>query len=149
MMNLENMLKMWEVDSKIDNVNLDECSRDSAKLHSKYLEFFSLSKLSLRRFDLQMAELKKDKFLYYTGKMTKTEMDAKGWAYDPFNGGTKPLKSDLDIYFDSDADVIKLKAKIEYQKVMVEALEDIMNNIRWRHATIKNIISWKQFTSGA
>jgi hypothetical protein len=149
MMNLEDILKMWATDSKIDDVNLDITSRDGAKLHSKYLELFSLAKLALRRFDIQMSELKKDKFLYYTGKMTKAEMDLRKWPYDPFNGATKPIKSDLDLYFDADPDVIKIKAKVEYQKVIVETLEDIMNNIRWRHATIKNIISWKQFTSGA
>ena len=27
-------------------------------------------------------------------------------------------------------------------------LEEIMNNIRWRHSTIKNMIDWRRFTSG-
>jgi hypothetical protein len=80
--------------------------------------------------------------------MTKAEMDAKGWPYDPFNGLVKPLKSDMDIYYDTDADRVKLKMIIEYQQTVVDTLKDILENIKWRHNTIKNIITWKQFTSG-
>ena len=36
-MNLESILEMWKQDSIIDEVQLDEASRDSAKLHSKYV----------------------------------------------------------------------------------------------------------------
>ena len=36
----------------------------------------------------------------------------------------------------------------EHQETLVETLDEIMNNIRWRHSTIKNIIDWRRFTSG-
>ncbi len=80
--------------------------------------------------------------------MTKQEMDLRGWAYDPFNGGTKPLKSELSYYYDSDEDIVKIKQKIEYQKTIANTLEEIMNNLRWRHTHIKNILDWKKFVSG-
>lgn len=140
---------MWSTDSKIDEVNLDETSIKSASLHAKYLELYSHSKLRLKKREYELAVLKKDKWLYYNGKMSKEEMDAKGWPYDPFNGLTKPLKSDMDIYYDTDADIVKLKMIIEYQQNVVETLKDILDNIRWRHTTIKNIITWRQFTNGA
>jgi hypothetical protein len=31
---------------------------------------------------------------------------------------------------------------------MVETLQDIMDNIKWRHSNIRNIIDWKKFTAG-
>jgi hypothetical protein len=43
---------------------------------------------------------------------------------------------------------MKLQGQIEYQSTIVEALKDIMDNIKWRQSTIKNIIDWKRFTSG-
>lgn len=147
-MTLDDVLKMWESDSKIDEVNLDNASIKSASLHSKYLELYSLAKLRLKKKDQELAVLKKDKWLYYNGKMSKEEMDQRGWAYDPFNGLAKPLKSEMDIYFDTDPDVAKAKMVIEYQQVMVETLKDILDNIRWRHTTIKNIIDWRRFTAG-
>jgi hypothetical protein len=61
----------------------------------------------------------------------------------------KPLKSDMDMFYNTDPDIMKLQGQIEYQSTIVETLKDIMDNIKWRHTTIKNIITWKQFTSGA
>ncbi len=146
---LDEILKMWSEDVKIDDLNLDEETTKSAKLHSKYLELFTLAKLQLKRNETEMNKLRKNKWLYFSGKMTKEEMDKLGWQYDPFNGMTKPLKSDMDMYYNSDEDIIRVAGKIDYQKMMVEVLEEIMNNLRWRHTNIKNILEFKKFTSGA
>ena len=43
---------------------------------------------------------------------------------------------------------VKVKQKIEYQKTIGNLLEEIMNNLRWRHTHVKNIIDWKKFVSG-
>ena len=147
-MTVDEILEMWKKDSPIDEIDLDKSSTDTPKLHSKYLELLTVSKLQLKRLNLKIASMKKDKWLYYTGKMTKEDMDDRGWEYDPFKGGTKPLKGDMDYYYDADPDIQALVAKIEYQETLVETLEEIMNNIRWRHSTIKNIIDWRRFTSG-
>jgi hypothetical protein len=146
---LDEILKMWSEDVKIDDLNLDEETTKSAKLHSKYLELFTLAKLQLKRNETEMNKLRKNKWLYFSGKMTKEEMDKLGWQYDPFNGMSKPLKSDMDMYYNSDEDIIRVAGKIDYQKMMVEVLEEIMNNLRWRHTNIKNILEFKKFTSGA
>jgi hypothetical protein len=149
MMQLEDILKLWETDSVIDEINLDETSVKSASLHSKYLELYSIAKLNLKKKELSMAHLRKDKWLYYNGKMTKDEMDAKGWQYDPFSGMSKPLKSDMELFYSTDSDIMKLQGQIEYQSTIVEALKDIMDNIKWRHTTIKNIIDHRRFVSGS
>jgi hypothetical protein len=148
MMNVEEILEMWSKDSEIHENHLDKSSVETAKMHSKYLELYTVSKLQLKRLRLKISSLKKDKWLYYTGKMTKEDMDDRGWDYDPYKGGIKPLKGDMDYYYDADPDIQELVAKIEYQETVVETLEEIMTNIRWRHSTIKNIIDWHKFTSG-
>ena len=48
MNNLESILQMWKKDSEIDEMNLDESSRATAKLHSKYLELYTVNKLKLQ-----------------------------------------------------------------------------------------------------
>ena len=147
-MNIEELLKTWEIDSKIDINKLDETSVKSASLHAKYLELYSVSRLRMKKKDLDLALLTKDKWLYYNGKMSKDEMDAKGWPYDPFNGISKPLKSDMNMFYETDPDIIKIKQQLEYQQVLVDALKDILDNIKWRHTNIKNIIDFKRFESG-
>ena len=147
-MTLDDIMKMWEVDCEIDDLALDDETKKTSKLHAKYLELVNVNRLQRAKLDSDLDTLKKDKWLYYTGKMTKQDMDSKGWAYDPFNGGIKPLKSELSFYYDSDEDIVKVKQKIEYQKTIGNLLEEIMNNLRWRHTHVKNIIDWKKFVSG-
>ena len=148
-MTLEDVLKMWGNDSVIDELNLDKTSIQSAKLHSKYLELLSISKLRLKKKEMEFDSLKKAKWLYFEGKMTKTQMDERGWAYDPFNGGVKPMKSNMDYYYKADPDLTRLQQQMDYQKVLIDTLTDIMDNLKWRHQNIRNIIDWKRFVSGA
>jgi hypothetical protein len=79
--------------------------------------------------------------------MSKDEMDARGWSYDPLNG-LKVLKGDMDRFYDSDSDIQNAQMRIDYLKELVSVLEEIMGNIRWRHQNIKNMVEWRKFTSG-
>ena len=94
-MTLDDIMRMWQVDCEIDDLALDDETKKTSKLHAKYLELVNVNRLQRAKLDSDLDTLKKDKWLYYTGKMTKQDMDSRSWAYDPFNGGTKPLKSEL------------------------------------------------------
>lgn len=148
MINIEDVLGMWKKDSTIDEMNLDISSIKSAKLHSKYLEMFTISKLQLQKKENELNVLLKNKWLHYHGKLSKDEIDALGWSYDPLNG-LKVLKSDMNYFFNSDKDIQLLQSKIAYIKTTIETLDEILQNIKWRHTNISNIIKWKQFVSGA
>jgi len=147
MNNLENIIEMWKKDAVIDEMNLGEASRESAKLHSKYLELYSINKLKLKKQQLDFKVLLRDKWSHYNGKLSKEEIDEKGWDYDPMNGLTV-LKSDMDKWYDADPLIQEAQLKIEYTKEMVDTLKEIMDNIKWRHQSIKNAIEWHKFTSG-
>jgi hypothetical protein len=129
-------------------MELDKSSRETPKLHAKYLELLSLAKLQKSRREQEFKRLLKDKFMWYNGKMDKTQMDEKGWDYDPFGGLVKPMKSDMDYWYDSDPQIQQVQAQIDYWKTMIDTLSDILSNITWRHQTISNMIKWRQFTSG-
>ena len=147
MNNLQQILEMWKTDSVIDEMNLDETSRDSAKLHGKYLEILSVNRMKLKKAELEFKVLLKDKWMHYNGKMSKEEIDKKGWEYDPLNGLTV-LKGDMDYYYDSDPVIQEAQAKIEYLKEVCDTTKEILENIKWRHQNIKNMIEWRKFTSG-
>ena len=148
MMDLNDILMMWKKDAVIDDVCLDDETIKSSKLHAKYLELFSMAKLMLKKKEMEYTSMKKDKWLYYNGKMSKDDMDKNKWKYDPFDGMSKPMKSDMDMYYSTDEDLVKIKAQLDYQKTIIETLEEIMGNIRWRHTHVKNILEFKKFTSG-
>lgn len=147
MIDLQNVLKEWEKDSTIDDMNLDEESRRAANLHAKYLQLHSLAKLQLKKSEMDQKTLLKEKWLYYGGKMTADQIEEKGWEYDPFDG-LKVLKTDMDKYYDADPDIQKSEEKIEYWKVTVDTLKEILDSVKWRHQTIKNMIEWKKFVAG-
>jgi hypothetical protein len=149
MINLEEILEMWKKDSVLDPFDLGEGSIATARIHAKYLELLSVTKLQMKRKEMQQKVLLKDKWLYFTGVMTKDEMDERGWDYDPFKGGRKPLKSDLGYFYEADADLQKSQATIDYIKSVIETLESIMTHITWRHQTIGNAIKWRQLESGS
>lgn len=146
-MNLETVLEMWKKDSQIADYNLDETSRQTPALHAKYLEFMSIARLQLKKAEMQQKSLLKKKWLYYNGKMTQDQIEELGWEFDPFDG-LKVLKGEMDYYYDADIDIQRSEEKIEYYKAYIETLTEIINVLKWRHSTIKNIIDWRRFEAG-
>jgi hypothetical protein len=146
-LDLEAILTMWREDSEISEFNLDEESRKTPSLHAKYLEIHSLTKLRLKKAELDQKTLLKDKWLYYNGKMDEETIREKGWNFDPFNG-LKVLKGDMDHYYDADTDIQQSEERIAYYKTIIDTLDEIINNLRWRHSIIKNMIDWRRFESG-
>ena len=79
--------------------------------------------------------------------MPKEKIDQLGWKYDALDG-LKILKGEMDYYYDADPHIQEAQAKIELYKTQVETFKEILENIKWRHQTIKNMIEWRKFTSG-
>ena len=146
-MNLETVLEMWKKDSEIPQYNLDETSRQTPTLHAKYMEFMSIARLQLKKAEMDQKTLLKKKWLYYNGKMTQEQIKEAGWEFDPFEG-LKVLKGEMDYYYDADSDIQKSEEKITYYKTYIETLTEIINVLKWRHSTIKNIIDWRRFEAG-
>ena len=145
---LSDIQEMWKKDCLIDDIELDASSLQVPILHAKYSEILSNQKLIQIRYENQLKDLQKNKWLWYTGKLSQEEIQEKNWDYDPFNGLTI-LKSDYDKFFGADKDIQKAIEKMEYCKVVVEYLQDIVSQLTWRHQTIKNIIEWRRFMAGS
>jgi len=69
--------------------------------------------------------------------------------FSSFREFIKQIWSVQNVETEVDVDGVKIKQKIEYQKTIGNLLEEIMNNLRWRHTHVKNIIDWKKFVSGS
>jgi hypothetical protein len=146
-LDLNSILEMWKEDCQISEFKLDEESRKTPSLHAKYLEIYSLTKLKLRKAELDQKTLLKEKWEYYNGKMDQETIQEKGWKFDPFDG-LKILKGDMERYYDADTDIQESEEKVTYYKTIISTLDEIINNLKWRHSTIKNMIDWRRFESG-
>tara|TARA_R110002167_G_scaffold139774_1_gene327446 strand:- start:3333 stop:3575 length:243 start_codon:yes stop_codon:yes gene_type:complete len=79
--------------------------------------------------------------------MTEEQIKDLGWEYDPLEG-LKVMKGEMDYYYDSDKEIQESEMKIQYIKTMIDTLNEIVNNLNWRHQTIGNMIKWRQFEAG-
>lgn len=147
MYNIEKILEDWKSETEIDQLKLDESSRDTAKLHAKYLEMLTKSKLEKRYFEAQLEMLQSKKYRYYMGRMSVDEVQRLGWDPDPTDG-VKIMKGEVEHYFKEDKDLQDLSAKIDLVVEIISTLTEIMDTLKWRHQTIRNIIEWHKFTSG-
>ena len=143
-MKLEDIRKMVEEDSIIDDTELDIESLKIPQLHNKYLNLYHDEKLLLSKIDSDLKKVIKVKWEYYTGKLDEDDLEELG--LEPFQ--FKILKQDLDKYLNSDEDIIALSHKVEYQKEKISYLESILKELNTRHWKIRNAIDWRKFLSG-
>ena len=146
-MNLEDILKEWEDDCQIGH-RLEKASHDTPQLHGKYLNYLTQAKLILKRAEASQATLLKKKFLWYNGKLSQEDIDNLGWSHDPFDG-LKMMKTDLSYYYESDKELQASEAKIVYYRTMIETLKEMVDMLKWRSNTIKNIIEIRKFEAGS
>ena len=146
-MTLDEIKLQWEKDCEVDDIELDKSSLEVPKLHAKYSDMLSSKILLLKKYNQDYNELLKYKWLWYTGKLDDDQIQKLGWQSDPFDG-LKIMKNDFNYFFNADNDLKTLKAKIEYLEVTVDFLKRCMDNITWRHQTIKNTIEWRKFMAG-
>lgn len=142
------MKQEWNEECSINDIELDVTSLDVPRLHAKYSEYLTDWKLVEKRLNLKYKELLKNKWLWYNGKLSQQEIDDLGWSYDPFNG-LKIMKGDFNYFFESDKDLQEMRGKMDTAKVTIEYLIEIIDMLKWRHQTIKNIIEWRKFMAGA
>ena len=143
-MKLEEILELWSKDSNIDNTELDKESLKIPSLHNKYLKIYTNENLLFKKMTHDFKEMERNKFEYYSGKMNKEELNNQGW--EQFDH--KLLKQDIPRSLESDADLIRMLLKIDYQKEKVETVKSILSNINGRSFNISNAIKWQQFLNG-
>ena len=143
MENLEQILKYWDTDSNMDQT---EPSKELLKipvLHSKYLNILTKHKIASKKAHFDYLRMRKIKWEYFTGKMSKEELDEYGW--EPFQFA---LNSDINTYLEADSDLIKLLEKKVYHEEAISVIESIMSELKQRTWQLRDFISWEKFVNG-
>ncbi|MBK02968.1 MAG: hypothetical protein CL464_11005 [Acidimicrobiaceae bacterium] len=140
-MNMNELKEMCLKDTKIDGVDLDGYSISIPEIANKYHQLRHDEKNLLRFLQSQFKVLKLQKWKYYSGKADPSEYEAK-----PFD--LKVLKNDMDLFLDSDEDLLLAKNKIDEQEEKIKLIEDTTRLIQNASFNINNAIKWKKFMSG-
>ena len=104
----------------------------------------SQEKLKLEQLLSERKIKRKNKWLYYTGKMSEEQLRFHKW--EPFD--LTILKTDVDRFIEADDDIIKIHAKITIQQEIVEYLEQVIKIISNRQWNIRAALDWIKFTQG-
>ena len=142
-MKIEDVEKMWEEDCEIDSVDLAGSALNIPKLHNKYFKIYNAIRLKILSLKDKQTDLIKIKNEYYSGKLSKEELDEYGW--EPF---LFTLKSDINTYLEADKDLIKLLEKKVYHEECVSVIESIMNELKQRTWQLRSFIDYEKFIGG-
>ncbi len=145
-MKLSDIQEEWKKDSKINELELGNEAVKTATLHAKYLAILSNMKLQLRKTESNYYSMRRVKYKYYRGELTKEELEKLNL---PQYLGNKPLKNEMEEFLSCDQDLNLLQDKVEYYKTVVFTLEQILRSISSRTWDVKSAIEWNKFTNGA
>jgi len=141
----ESILEEWKSDAKIDRIQLGDAALRTGELHSKYMMIFYEERLKLMRLMDKQKKLKKLRFEYWDGKLSKEELDFNKWDPQPL----KILKQDLPMYLDADEVMSEVNLRVGVQTEKVNILESIIKYIDQRMGfAIKTSVDWEKFQAG-
>jgi len=142
-MTLSEIQEQVRKELKINDLELDIESLRIPSLHSKYLQLLTEHSLLLKKTQGEYAVLKRNKWIYYTGKASDDVYKEKGDV--PLKLKTK---DDEKTFIEADEEVRELKGKVEYYETVVDYLQEIDRSISNRSFQIKNAIEWRKFEAG-
>ena len=141
-MKLEELQREAKQDLNIeDQESLDQESYKNQNIKAKWLEYRTKYDQLLIIAKADHQRLYRKKWEYYGGKA-----DVKVYAAKPFD--LKVLKTDLQIYINSDEDILNIQGKISYYESIIKYIDGIIKSIDNRGWDIRNATDWKKFEAG-
>ena len=125
----------------INQDRLDTEALNNQRLYAEFIDYKTNFEFLLAKAKGAYKKLYRDKWEYYGGKA-----DAKVYATKPFD--LKVLKGDLNIYIESDQEIIDAENKIIYLETTAKYIDGVLKSIQSRGWDIKNAIEWKKIEAG-
>ena len=142
-MKIDELKEMIDKDAAFlkEESHMDTSSLSIPELHAKYLSLIYDERLALDYFKVEYKVLKRDKWLYYTGKA-----DPQVYEEKPFN--LNILKADVDKFLDADTDLNALHLKVKAQEEKLNLITEIVKSVMGHSFNVGNAIKWKKFLNG-
>ena len=141
-MTLEELQKEAREDLVIlDQERLDQESYKNQNIKPKWLEYRTKYDQLLIMSRANHQKMYREKWEYYGGKS-----DAKVYVAKPFD--LRVLKTDLQMYINSDDEILALQGKISYYESIIKYIDGVIKSIDNRGWDIRNATEWKKFEAG-
>ena len=141
-MTLEELQKEAREDLVIlDQERLDQESYKNQNIKPKWLEYRTKYDQLLIMSRANHQKMYREKWEYYGGKS-----DEKVYVAKPFD--LRVLKTDLQMYINSDEEILALQGKISYYESIIKYIDGVIKSIDNRGWDIRNATEWKKFEAG-
>ena len=142
-MKIDDINKMIDKDAAFlkEECNIDIASLSVPELCGKYHQLIYQERLTLEYFKTEYKVLRKDRWLYYTGKA-----DPEVYEKEPFN--LNILKADIDKFLEADGELNVCHLKVKAQEEKLNLLTEQVKSIMSLSFNVGNAIKWKKFLNG-
>ena len=142
-MKIDELKEMIDKDAAFlkEESHMDTSSLSIPELHAKYLSLIYDERLALDYFKVEYKVLKRDKWIYYTGKA-----DPDVYEQKPFN--LNILKADVDKFIDADTELNAVYLKVKAQEEKLNLITEIVKSVMGHSFNVGNAIKWKKFLNG-
>jgi Recombination, repair and ssDNA binding protein UvsY len=140
-MSIEEILSLWEVDSRIDSTNLGAAARDAPQLHHRYWKLLLSCRRQLRSAEADLKRLRLRKYEFYTqgpAREDRVKLPPQG----------KILKADAQKYVEADPEVQEKYREHALLQDEHELLESILQKIGNFSHLVHNALEWEKFSQG-
>lgn len=141
---IDTILEQWTKDSQIDKDNLGGEQIRLSSLHAKYISWFFRHRAKLIALQEKMKVVKKNRQMWYMGQFDNEQLSQLGWGLP----NIKLTKTEVSSYIEGDEVISKINQAVEYQREIVNTLDQIVKHIQHRGYNIKSAIDWHKFQVG-
>ena len=141
-MKIEDIKDMLEKDKSVDHTQLDTESLKIPEQAVKYQQLAHDEALMLRHLEREYNVMKYKRWMYYMGKA-----DDEVYEKEPFDH--KVLKSDVNIFLDSDKQLNELQDRISTQSEKLKLVVHAGQTMQNKSFNIKNALDHQKFMGGA
>ena len=141
-MKIEEIIKHIEIDKKIDYTQLDTESLKIPEQAVKYQQLAHDEAIRLRFLEKEYNVVRYNRWMYYTGKA-----DPEVYNKEPFDH--KVLKSDINLFLDSDLILNEVQDRMVAQTEKLKLVVDAGKVMQNQSFNIKNALEHMKFMGGA
>lgn len=144
-MKLEDLHKLWDKEQELDFSQPDKIIRETPLAHGRWWKFYTDEKQRYLTIKQEHDKLRLLKYEWYIGRMSDSERISLKWAIQPL----KLLKTEVDDYLATDAELAPLATRVELQLLKLKFIEDGIKSINNRNFLLKNYLEWLRFSNGS
>lgn len=143
-MTLEELREEWAVDSRFDQLAIENEISRIPKMHEKYLRYLTNANAELHQAEKTLDRLTYLKTMYYLGKMDVEVIKKYGWEprQEIF------LRSDIPMILAGDKEYAALLLNKKTIENKVTFCQSVLKELNNRNFQIRSFIDWKKYSAG-